>query len=1005
MSNKKKKKHSGAPKPQNAKKPDITPEEEKNIPVQSLSEMMAFSDEAEEEPETKDIIVPKPSADTAPKADEKSAPKTEDKPAPKAEAKSAPKAEDKPVTKTEEKAAPKAEDKPAPKSEEKPAPKTEEKPAPKADEDALSSGPMISAAEAQRRAVAEDALDRDLAAARKKKLQEEAYNKRQRELEMQKEAERLSRAEQAKQRQDNVQEMAKKRAELKAAQEAIAASEAKAAANTAAAAAQKNKSNKRFNRAILSMKAGKAVLVAVILIILAYTGAFIFVGAKNDEFYTELESKLSSRSQIVANEENDYTVPSVSPLSADEKSAQGLYDFLADSDQDGLSDNYELTVSKTDPLNADCDGDGVLDGRELRAGLDPSNPVSDGTTPDGEVIKDITVTENNVTAEITGIPNTAYTSLSKLANNSIQGTPGLVGFAYEFYSDKNFDSCKLTFHYDDKDITEGGVTEAALSVYRFDSEKLVFEKLASTLDANGNIVSAEITENGVYAVCDASVLMQKGSTNIFFLIDNSGSMYPEELCANSEENDVEFKRLDFAVNLIDMLGADANYGAGEFSGGYAQITPISSDSGTVKQKISDIRNKKQVFSGTEIAGAIKSAVSEFGNVRPSDKNYIILLTDGMPSNYNQAAEQEAVELARKNGITVFTIGLGKEIDTEYLFNIAEDTNGQFFQASNADALENIYEKIQSFMSYNQITIEEDSGKKGYVIADSGFNVLKDGIGYSNFRSDFAPNGTDKGIAGLIRAYYTGELKLSESGFTTTDGKSVDGYDISKVPSFTDNKTDLSAVKMDILDSYNEYLTLPDKWDFRHIRNGLLGYSEDTRDYIDSHMMKVITSDYSFDAPKSDGFTEFLRTITFNKLKGFSTYECVLIDSSVCQGDDLSIMNMLKWFEAYPKSGKCDVYDFGYEGDIAFDSLINELTTGSPAVIVYGGTAMNAVRIARDAEDPNRFVIDAYDSNSPERSTRINLLRTPIYDGNAAPAYQYTASRGSEPESLQIIVSK
>ena len=176
MSNKKKKKNSGAPKPQNAKKPDITPEEEKNIPVQSLSEMMAFSDEAEEEPETKDIIVPKPSADTAPKAEEKSATKAEEK--------TAPRAEDKPVPKAEAKPAPKSEDKPAPKSEEKPASKTEEKPAPKEEEDALSSGPMISAAEAQRRAVAEDALDRDLAAARKKKLQEEAYNKRQRELEM-----------------------------------------------------------------------------------------------------------------------------------------------------------------------------------------------------------------------------------------------------------------------------------------------------------------------------------------------------------------------------------------------------------------------------------------------------------------------------------------------------------------------------------------------------------------------------------------------------------------------------------------------------------------------------------------------------------------------------------------------------------------------------------------------------------------------------------------------------
>jgi hypothetical protein len=48
------------------------------------------------------------------------------------------------------------------------------------------------------------------------------------------------------------------------------------------------------------------------------------------------------------------------------------------SDSDGLTDAYEKLVSKTDPLNADTDGDGVLDGWEIVFWLDPGNQDSDG---------------------------------------------------------------------------------------------------------------------------------------------------------------------------------------------------------------------------------------------------------------------------------------------------------------------------------------------------------------------------------------------------------------------------------------------------------------------------------------------------------------------------------------------------------------------------------------------------------------------------------------------------
>ena len=89
----------------------------------------------------------------------------------------------------------------------------------------------------------------------------------------------------------------------------------------------------------------------------------------------------------------------------------------------------------------------------------------------------------------------------------------------------------------------------------------------------------------------------------------------------------------------------------------------------------------------------------------------------MPSVANAAKDKAAIDAAKAANITIFTIGLGKYIDAEYLYSIAEQTNGQFFQASNADALENIYDKIQSFMSYNQVTFEEESGTKGYIVAD------------------------------------------------------------------------------------------------------------------------------------------------------------------------------------------------------------------------------------------------------------------------------------------------
>ena len=59
----------------------------------------------------------------------------------------------------------------------------------------------------------------------------------------------------------------------------------------------------------------------------------------------------------------------------------GAIDYLtnpnaSDSDGDGLDDYAELMTYFTNPMQADTDGDGVLDGEEINAGTNPTDPAS-----------------------------------------------------------------------------------------------------------------------------------------------------------------------------------------------------------------------------------------------------------------------------------------------------------------------------------------------------------------------------------------------------------------------------------------------------------------------------------------------------------------------------------------------------------------------------------------------------------------------------------------------------
>ncbi|MCR5167883.1 MAG: VWA domain-containing protein [Oscillospiraceae bacterium] len=750
---------------------------------------------------------------------------------------------------------------------------------------------------------------------------------------------------------------------------------------------------------MLGTKIFKGITVAFVLAGIAYAGCLIYAKSQNDEYIESMEKELIGIA-ATSTTEAEKTYKTDGKLSIEEKKASELTLFLPDTDKDGLSDYYEINVSGTDPKNHDTDGDNASDGAEIRSGLDPLS------ADDKDTIVDFTVTCGSAKVNISGKPQNAYATLDPVTNTSILGVPGIIGDVYEFYTSSAMQKCSISLPFDPDEV---GDTQG-LSVFKFNNDTLGFDKLESTVNSASKTVSADIDSIGIYTIGSTSHIQEKYTTGIFLLIDNSGSMYSEKECPGSEENDLQFKRVDFAEKLIDRIGKTASYGAASFTGTYTPLSPMTNDYRDVKEKVHSIRTADKVFNGTAIAESMNSACDELIN-GSSNRNYLVLLTDGYSTSSDPETEKAALQKAIDNDITVFTIGLGKKVDIEYLTNIAKATNGQYFQVSNAEALENICSKIESFMSYNKTKIALDTslGAKAadmFIIADSGFNVEKDCLAYNNFLTDFSPDGTDYGIAELTREYYTGTLKLTTEDFKTDSGDIISGYDLRDIDLFIDGKPDLIDLKIDCLDIYTRYLRLNNKWNYRSSGDGLLRYSSDTQLFINGNNMEVILKPYTVKLPELERWFEFIQNITFQKLPVFSEYECAVISSARMKGQDRDIMDAFRYLQnLHESSSRCTSYDFGYNGKTAFRILEERLTKGDPVVISLNGAALNAARILRESENTNKYVLEAYDCNKLGQTTYIEILRTPVYDGNDTPYYQYSASVDNKDMSLRIYISE
>ena len=208
--------------------------------------------------------------------------------------------------------------------------------------------------------------------------------------------------------------------------------------------------------------------------------------------------------------------------------------------------------------------------------------------------------------------------------------------------------------------------------------------------------------------------VDEGSTSntegidIVLAIDISTSMLAQDL----QPDRIQAAK-QVAGNFITDRPGD-RIGLVAFAGEAFTQSPLTTDQGTLQTLLARIRSGL-IEDGTAIGNGLATAINRLRESEAKSKVFI-LLTDGV-NNRGEIAPQTAAEIAKAQGIRVYTIGVGTEgmapypavdiygtptggtvmakveIDEKTLRSIAEQTGGQYFRATDKAKLKAIYDQI------------------------------------------------------------------------------------------------------------------------------------------------------------------------------------------------------------------------------------------------------------------------------------------------------------------------
>ena len=194
---------------------------------------------------------------------------------------------------------------------------------------------------------------------------------------------------------------------------------------------------------------------------------------------------------------------------------------------------------------------------------------------------------------------------------------------------------------------------------------------AFTVTVDGAVVTPAAVTSGVDAALPLGIVLT---------VDTSGSMAGTAIASAKQA----------ILPVVNALQAGDQAALLTFAQTVSLAVPLTGETGTLAAAIQGMAatGNTALFAGVTRAAELASAA-------PQPRRAVVLLSDG--EDFGAASggitRDQALESARAAGVPFFVVGLGQEVDQQFLTSLASTTGGQYFAAADPAQLGQLYARI------------------------------------------------------------------------------------------------------------------------------------------------------------------------------------------------------------------------------------------------------------------------------------------------------------------------